>query len=92
LIDRIERVIINLDSKVVTYMDSMCGGYSGRSAFIKGLIYQYAAQNPVPPQQYTEPVISYPEPELYNNTPILHRRQKGFVQPNGVIFKRRSRI
>jgi len=84
----INKITINLDQNVIDYMDSVCGGYSGRSVFIKGLIYQYAQQNPVPHQTYTEPEIAYPDPELYNNTPRLHRRQKGFVQPSGVTFKR----
>jgi len=66
-------------------MDSVCGGYSGRSAFIKGLIIQHSQQNP--PQQYTEHVIAYPEPNVYNNTPRLHRRQKGYVQPSASIPK-----
>jgi len=86
----ITRISINLDNNVVTYMDSVCGGYSGRSSFIEGLICQHSLQNPS--QQYVDSQTTYPDPELYNNTPRLHRRQKGFEQPSGINFKRSSRI
>ena len=75
-------ISIDLDPEVISYLDSVCGGASGRSNYIQNLITAYA-QN--------QPVQAYPEPEpSYNNTQRLNRYQKGFQQIEAPIKHRAS--